>query len=142
MYGNYKYCKTGSFDDMFKNNITLYCTIAPFGLTIDHMDQYTSRLHLLAVYAPVYYKRLKENKWKWHFLHIASLPAGIASALFPAMLTLGVVGYSSLDTKFPPIVCYAAGHRNIAIYVFLLPTGVLNAVFISELILLFHFLLR
>ena len=67
---------------------------------------------LLAVYAPVHFKQLKENKWKWHFLHIASLVAGIASALFPALLTLGVVGYSSLDTKFPPIVYYAAGHRS------------------------------
>ena len=95
---------------------------------------------LLAVYAPVHFKRLKENKWKWHFLHIASLLAGIVSALFPAMLTLGVVGFSSLDTKFPPITCNAAGHRNISIYIFLLPTGLLTAVLISELILLFHFL--
>ena len=97
---------------------------------------------LLAVYAPVYFKQLKENKWKWHTLHIISLLAGIASALVPAMLTLGLVGYSSLDTKFPPVICYAAGHRKIAIYIFLLPTGVLNAILISELILLFHFLVR
>ena len=60
MYSNYKYCKTGSFDDILKITLTLYCTIAPllhnnnliyrhcfrsFGLTIDRMDQYTSRLH-------------------------------------------------------------------------------------------------
>ena len=97
---------------------------------------------LLAVYTPVYFKQLKENKWKWHFLHIISVLAGIASALVPAMLTLGLVGYSSFDTKFPPVVCYAAEYRKIAIYIFLLPTGVLNAILISELILLFHFLVR
>ena len=97
---------------------------------------------LLAVYAPVYFKRLKESKWKRRSLHIVSVLAGIASVLVPSMLTLGVVGYTSLDTKFPPVACFADGHRSIAIYIFLIPCGVLNAIIISELILIFHFLVR
>ena len=97
---------------------------------------------LMAIYTPIYFKRLKENKWKRHLLHLTSLLAGIASVLVPSMLTLGVVGYSALDSKFPPVACFAAGHRSIAIYVFLIPCGVLNAIIISELILIFHFLVR
>ena len=97
---------------------------------------------LMAIYAPVYFKQLKENKRKRNLLHIGSLLAGIASILVPSMLTLGVVGYSSLDSKFPPVACFAAEHRSIAIYLFLIPCGVLNGVIISELILIFHFLVR
>ena len=97
---------------------------------------------LLAIYAPLYFKRLKESKWKWRALHLLSLLAGIASVLVPSMLTLGFVGYTALDTKFPPVACFAAGHRNLAIYIFLIPCGVLNAIIISELILVFHFLVR
>ena len=57
---------------------------------------------LLAVYAPVFFKRLIEHKWKRHLLHIGSLLAGIASIVIPDILTLGLVGYATLDTKFPP----------------------------------------
>ena len=97
---------------------------------------------LMAVYTPVFFKQLKENKCKRRVLHIASISAGIVSVLVPSMLTLGVVGYSALDSKFPPVACFAAGHRTIAIYIFLIPCGVLNAIIISELILIFHFLVR
>ena len=97
---------------------------------------------LLAVYTPIFFKKLKESKWKRHSLHLISLLAGIASILVPSMLTLGVVGYTSLDSKFPPVACFAAGYRNIAIYIFLIPCGVLNAIIISELIVIFHFLVR
>ena len=51
--------------------------------------------------------------------------------------TLGVVGYSALESKFPPVACFATGHRSIAIYVFLIPCGILNAIIISELMLKF-----
>ena len=96
---------------------------------------------ILAVYAPVYFKQFKEKKWRRHILHLVSVLAGIVSILFPSLLTLGVGGYSSLDTKFPPIVCFAKD-RDITVYIFLIPIGVLIATIITELILIFHFLLR
>lgn len=96
---------------------------------------------ILAVYKPMYFKRFKEKKWSKHFLHIMSILAGIASLLVPAMLTLGLGGYSSLDTKFPPVVCFAK-NRDVTVYIFLIPLSLLMATVITELILIFHFLLR
>ena len=97
---------------------------------------------LLAVYAPVYFNRLIENKQKRRFLHIISLLAGGALILTSSMLTLGTVGYNTLDSIFPPVVCYAAEYRSVAIYVFLIPSGLFDAIIISELIVLYHFLVR
>ena len=96
---------------------------------------------ILAIYAPIYFKRLKEKKWKKHVLHFLSFLAGIISLLIPSMVTLGLGGYSSLDTKFPPIVCFAK-NRDITAYMMLIPMGVLMALIITELILIFHFLMR
>ena len=74
-------------------------------------------------------------------LHLLSLLAGIVSLLFPSMLTLGLGGYSPEDTKFPPVVCFAR-NRDISVYVLLIPLGVLMAMIITELILIFYSLLR
>ena len=38
--------------------------------------------------------------------------------------------------------CYAAEYRSVAIYVFLIPSGLFDAIIISELIVLYHFLVR
>lgn len=131
----------------FTSLVSIFCI--PTGILSSHMGLPLTvwitiqiSFTLLAVYAPVCFKRLKETKWKKHLLHVLSLLAGIASVLVPAMLTLGLVGYTALDSKFPPVACFAAGYRSIAIYIFLIPCGVLNAVIISELILIFHFLVR
>ena len=97
---------------------------------------------LLAVYAPVFFKRLIEHKWKRHCLHIGSLLAGIASVVIPSILILGLAGYTTLDTKFPPIVCYSGNYRSVSTYVFLIPCGILYAIAISELVVLYQFLAR
>ena len=60
---------------------------------------------------------------------------------FPSMVTLGLGGYSALDTKFPPVVCFAS-NRDVTAYMLLIPLGVLIALIITELILIFHFLVR
>ena len=96
---------------------------------------------ILAIYTPIYFKRLKEKKWKKHMLHLVSFLAGIISLLVPSMVTLGLGGYSSLDTKFPPIVCFAS-NRDITAYMLLIPMAVMTALIITELILIFHFLVR
>ena len=94
----------------------------------------------LAVYTPIYFKRLKESKWKKHILHLVSFLAGIVALLFPSMVTLGLGGYSTMGTKFPPIVCFAR-NRDIIAYV-AIPLGVMMSLIITELILIFHFLVR
>ena len=96
---------------------------------------------ILAIYTPIYFKRLKEKRWKKHILHLVSFLAGIVALLVPSMVTLGLGGYSSLDTKFPPVVCFAS-NRDITAYILLIPLGVMMALIITELILIFHFLLR
>ena len=95
----------------------------------------------LAVYTPIYFKRLKDKKWKKHILHLVSFLAGIVALLIPSLVTLGLGGYSALDTKFPPVVCFAS-NRDISAYMLLIPLGVLMALIITELILIFHFLVR
>jgi hypothetical protein len=57
------------------------------------------------------------------------------------MVTLGLGGYSTLGTKFPPVVCFAR-NRDVAAYMLLIPLGVLMSLIITELILIFHFLVR
>ena len=95
---------------------------------------------ILAVYTPIYFKQLKEKRWKMYMLHIISLIAGIVSLLIPSMVTLALGGYSSLDTKFPPIVCFAS-NRDITAYMLLIPMGVMTALIITELtVLIFRFL--
>ena len=75
-----------------------------------------------------------------YMLHIISLIAGIVSLLIPSMVTLALGGYSSLDTKFPPIVCFAS-NRDITAYMLLIPMGVMTALIITELtVLIFRFL--
>ena len=96
---------------------------------------------ILAVYTPIYFKRLKDKKWKKHVLHLVSFLAGIVALLIPSLVTLGFGGYSALDTKFPPVVCFAS-NRDITAYMLLIPLGVLMALIITELILIFHFLVR
>ena len=96
---------------------------------------------VLAVYAPIYFKRLNEEKKKKHILHLVSFLAGIAALLIPSFVTLGLGGYSPLDTKFPPVVCFAR-NRDVTAYMMLIPLGVLISLIITELILIFHFLVR
>jgi hypothetical protein len=95
----------------------------------------------LAVYAPIYFKRLNEQKRKKNILHLVSFLAGIVALLFPSLVTLGVGGYSTLDTKFPPVVCFAT-NRDVSAYMLLIPLGVLTALIITELILIFRLLVR
>jgi hypothetical protein len=55
------------------------------------------------------------------------------------MLTLGLGGFSAVDTRFPPIVCWAR-RRDISVYTFLIPMGVMLSVINTELILILHLL--
>ena len=96
---------------------------------------------LLAVYAPFYFRRLKEQKWKKRIMHIVSIVAGVLSLLFAALLTLGLGGYTPVDSKFPPVVCFAK-NRDVTAYTLLVPLGVLMATILTELILLFRYLFR
>ena len=96
---------------------------------------------ILAVYAPIYFKRLKEKKWKKYVFHLVSFLAGIAALLIPSLVTLGLGGYSPLDTKFPPVVCFAR-NRDVTVYMLLIPMAIMTALIITELILIFHFLVR
>ena len=93
------------------------------------------------VYAPFYFKKLIETKWKKHVLHITSLLAGALALLIPSLLTLGLGGYSPVDTRFPPIVCFAR-NRGITAYTLLIPLGILMATILTELILILHRLIR
>ena len=96
---------------------------------------------ILAVYTPIYFKRLKEKKWKKHILHLVSFLAGIVALLIPSLVTLGLGGYSALDTKFPPVVCFAS-NRDVTAYMLLIPMAIMTSLIITELILIFHFLVR
>lgn len=96
---------------------------------------------LLGVRYPFYFKRLSKNKRKGHILHVVSLLVGISTALVPSLLTLGLGGYSPVDTRFPPIVCFAR-NRDIAAYMLLIPVGVVMAIVLTELTLILHYLLR
>ena len=96
---------------------------------------------LLGVRTPFYFKQLKNKKQREKYLHAISVLVGIAFLVVPSMLTLGLGGFSSFDTRFPPIVCWAK-RRDITVYTFLIPMGVMLSVIITELILILHFLLR
>ena len=96
---------------------------------------------LLGVHAPFYFKQLKNKKQREKFFHVMSILVGIMSLVVPSMLTLGLGGYSSLDTRFPPIVCWAR-RRDVTVYTFLIPMGVMLSIINTELILILHFLLR
>ena len=96
---------------------------------------------LLGIHTPFYFKQLKNKKQREHFLHVLSIVIGIVSLLIPVMLTLGLGGFSSMDTRFPPIVGWAR-RRDISVYTFLIPMGVMLSIIITELILILHFLLR
>lgn len=131
------YTKFTSINDDPMNTVGIISNYMTLPLTtwITIQISYTS----LAVYSPMYFKRLKEKKWKKNVLHFASILAGIISYLVPSMMTVGLGGYSPLDTKFPPVVCFAR-NRDITVYILLIPLGVLMATIITELILIFRFL--
>ena len=96
---------------------------------------------LLAVCTPMYFKRLKNEKWKKRVIHIVSVVAGVLPLLFASLLTLGLGGYTPADSKFPPVVCFAR-NRDISAYTLLVPLGVVMATVFTELILIFHYLIR
>lgn len=124
------YCQL--YAGMFSSYMTLSLTVW-IAIQVNYV--------LITVYFPLYFYQRKGQKWKRHFVHIVSLLAGIISLIVPAMLTLGLGGYSPLGTKFPPIVCFAR-KRDITMYIFLIPVAVLIAIIITGLVLIFHFLVR
>lgn len=96
---------------------------------------------LAAISSPFYFNRLKDNKWKVHTLHIVSLLIGVLSPLIPSIITLARGGFSVVDTKFPPIVCFAR-NRDITLYSLFIPLSVLMSTIITQLVLIIHLLLR
>ena len=95
----------------------------------------------LGVYAPTYFKQLKEKKWQRRFVHCISLFAGIVSLIVPFLFTIGLGGFSPLGTKFPPIACFAM-HRELNIYIFIVPVQILLAIVVTELVLILYSLFR
>ena len=97
---------------------------------------------LAAISAPFYFNRLKETKWKVNVLHITALLVGVLSPLVPSIASIASQGgFTSFDTKFPPIVCFTR-NRDITVYSLLIPLAVLISLIITQLILIIHFLLR
>ena len=94
-----------------------------------------------AITAPFYFKRLREEKWKIHTLHLISLVVGIFAPLIHFIVVLANSGFSSIDTKFPPIVCFAR-NRDITVYLLLIPLAVLISTIITQLILIIHLLIK
>ena len=89
------------------------------------------------ILAPFYFKRLKEEKRKIHTLHIASLLVGVCAPSIHSVVILKTNGFNLVDTKFPPIVCFAR-NRDITVYMLLIPLAVLISVIITLLILIIH----
>lgn len=94
-----------------------------------------------AISAPFYFKRLREQKWKIHTLHFISLAIGLFTPLIHFIVVLATTGFSSVDTKFPPIVCFAR-NRDITVYLLLIPLAVLISTIITQLILIIHLLIK
>lgn len=94
-----------------------------------------------AITAPFYFKRLREEKWKIHTLHLISLVVGVFAPLIHFIVVLANSGFSSIDTKFPPIVCFAR-NRDITVYLLLIPLAVLISTIITQLILIIHLLIK
>ena len=111
--------------------------VYPLTLWISIQVGYT----LLAVCTPLYFKHLNKKRKKRWCIHIASLLAGFVAILVPTMLSLFLGGYSSVDTRFPPIVCWTKD-RDLTVYTFLIPMGVMLSVIDTELILILHYLIR
>ena len=109
----------------------------PLAIWITIQVSYT----LLAVRAPLVFKRLTQNKKKTRIVHVASLGIGIASLVVPAVFTLGFGGYGLIDTRFPPLVCIPR-QRDVVAYTTLIPMGILMALIISFLVLILHTLIR
>ena len=96
---------------------------------------------LAAILAPFHFNQMKQKKWKIHILHFVSLMIGILSPLVPSIATLASGGFTSEDTKFPPIVCFAR-NRDITVYFLLIPLAVLMSTIITQLILIIQLLIR
>lgn len=96
---------------------------------------------LLSIYAPLFIKKLKEKKSKVHIVHFISVLVGIMfSFIIPFILTLGLGGYSLVDTKFPPAVCVA---NNLSGYLVVsIPVSLLFTLTVTELIVILHYLFR
>ena len=94
-----------------------------------------------AISAPFYFKRMREEKWKVHTLHIVSLVVGVFAPLIHFIVVLATTGFSSVGTKFPPIVCFAR-NRDITIYLLSIPLNVLESIIITQLILIIHLLIK
>ena len=91
--------------------------------------------------APFYFSRLREKRWKIHTLHIASLLVGVFAPLIHFIVVLTTTGFSSVDARFPPIVCFAR-NRDITVYLLLIPLAVLMSAIITQLILIIHLLIK
>ena len=66
---------------------------------------------------------IEREKMEKYILHLVSFLAGIVALLFPSMVTLGLGGYSALDTKFPPVVCFASILTEMSLYTRAAGTG-------------------
>ena len=91
--------------------------------------------------APFYFSRLREERWKIHTLHIASLLVGVFAPLIHFIVVLATTGFSSVDAIFPPIVCFAR-NRDITVYLLVIPLTVLVSAIITQLILIIRLLIK
>ena len=94
-----------------------------------------------AISAPFYFNRLREEKWKIHALHVASLLVGVFAPVIHFTIVLATSGFASIDAKFPPIVCFAR-NRDITLYLLSILLAVLISTIITQLILIIHLLIK
>ena len=94
-----------------------------------------------AISAPFYFNQLREEKWKIHTLHVASLLVGVFAPVIYFTVVLSTSGFASIDAKFPPMICFAR-NRDITLYLLSIPLVVLISTIITQLILIIHLLIK
>ena len=94
-----------------------------------------------AISAPFYFKQLKEKKRTLAIIHVLSLIVGVLAPLIPSIAALASGGFTVLDTKFPPFLCFAR-NRDVTMYSLVIPLTVIISTIITLLILIFHRLIR
>ena len=96
---------------------------------------------LCAIFAPFYFNTLKEKKRTLVIIHIVALLIGILAPLVPSIASILAGGFTAVDTKFPPPLCFGRD-RKITIYFLVIPLTILMASIMTMLIMIIHLLIR
>ena len=96
---------------------------------------------LCAICAPFYFNKLKKKKRTLVIIHIVALIIGILAPLVPSIASILSGGFTTFDTKFPPLLCFGRD-RKITMYFLVIPLTLLMATIMTMLILIIHLLVR